>query len=341
MPRNPVLESAEFISNHSQDVSVPREGIQAASRLILEAMKQQRYSTHSWKQNDLHPKDASIDALQWVFLVDTLNFSFYHTPPEKPFTVTYRGKAYTGYWSLCACINRALDEGIPIHTPEFCRDISLEQFRHVFRGDPEGGSVALLEERWRAVQETGRVIVEKYQGRVENVVRAANHSALEFLKIVTRDFSSFQDEREFCGRRVQIYKRAQILIADIWACFDGQSFGRFDDIDEITMFADYRVPQALLHYGCLQYSPALLEILGRNEELDAGCRLEIEIRGNSIWSVELVRREIKAMLEADPDNGQGLRVNAILIDFYVWDYSKREEDKMKHLPIHRTRSIYY
>jgi hypothetical protein len=27
------------------------------------------------------------------------------------------------------------------------------------------------------------------------------------------------------------------LIADIWACFQGQSMGRFDDIDDITMFA--------------------------------------------------------------------------------------------------------
>lgn len=24
------------------------------------------------------------------------------------------------------------------------------------------------------------------------------------------------------------------------ACFDGKDFGRFDDIDSITMFADYR-----------------------------------------------------------------------------------------------------
>jgi len=32
---------------------------------------------------------------------------------------------------------------------------------------------------------------------------------------------------------VKIYKRAQILVADIWAAFDGMSFGFFDDIDEV------------------------------------------------------------------------------------------------------------
>lgn len=39
---------------------------------------------------------------------------------------------------------------------------------------------------------------------------------------------------------VAFYKRAQILIADIWACFEGQGLGNFSDIDTITMFADYR-----------------------------------------------------------------------------------------------------
>jgi hypothetical protein len=42
---------------------------------------------------------------------------------------------------------------------------------------------------------------------------------------------------------VKLYKRAQILVADLWAAFRGQSYGTFADIDSITMFADYRVPQ--------------------------------------------------------------------------------------------------
>lgn len=39
---------------------------------------------------------------------------------------------------------------------------------------------------------------------------------------------------------VALYKRAQILIGDIWACFHGEGLGHFTDIDTITMFADYR-----------------------------------------------------------------------------------------------------
>ena len=34
-----------------------------------------------------------------------------------------------------------------------------------------------------------------------------------------------------------MYKRAQILVADLWACFEGKGYGYFEDIDKITMFA--------------------------------------------------------------------------------------------------------
>ena len=39
---------------------------------------------------------------------------------------------------------------------------------------------------------------------------------------------------------MHILKRAEILVADLWACFEGQGLGAFTDIDTITMFADYR-----------------------------------------------------------------------------------------------------
>lgn len=60
---------------------------------------------------------------------------------------------------------------------------------------------------------------------------------------------------------VAIYKRAQILVADIWACCGGEGLGEFHDIDEMTAFADYRIPQALVWLGAFQYSDTLLATL--------------------------------------------------------------------------------
>ena len=72
------------------------------------------------------------------------------------------------------------------------------------------------------------------------------------------------------NKSVAIYKRAQILIADVWACFEGQSHGEFKDIDTITMFADYRIPQALMYFGALEYSETLKEYLRKDHLMKSG-----------------------------------------------------------------------
>jgi len=60
---------------------------------------------------------------------------------------------------------------------------------------------------------------------------------------------------------VGLYKRAQILVADLWACCAGEGYGAFNDINAITAFADYRVPQLLVWFDVLQYSDSLMQAL--------------------------------------------------------------------------------
>lgn len=93
--------------------------------------------------------------------------------------------------------------------------------------------------------------------------------------------------------------------------------------------------QALYQLGVLRYSSELMNKLERYELLAPGSQNEIEIRGNSIWAVELIMRRIR---ETYPD--AATHINAILIDFYIWDSAKEMQDQMV-VPIHRTRSIFY
>lgn len=58
------------------------------------------------------------------------------------------------------------------------------------------------------------------------------------------------------------YKRAQIFVADVYGAFGGQGYGLFHDIDQLTMFADYRVPVVLRLLGVLQYSQQLADKVG-------------------------------------------------------------------------------
>jgi len=169
-----------------------------------------------------------------------------------------------------------------------------------------------------------------------NCIEVANHSAAGLVNLLARDFPCFRDEVSFENRKsVRLLKRAQIVVADLWACFDGANYGEFYDIDKITMFADYRIPQILKSLGCLQYSPPLEHTIRQKKAIESGHTWEIQIRGCSLWCVELIRRHI---LRQHRD----AKVNAILIDFFLYDTMKeREKEGREALPHHRTRSIWY
>lgn len=186
--------------------------------------------------------------------------------------------------------------------------------------------------------EAGTVLCEQYSGSFVNVIEECNKSAVTLIEIVTSKFSSFRDEKIFRETRVCFYKRAQILIADTWACFEGFSHGEFHDIGELTMFADYRVPQALLFLKTIEYSEELCKSIRDGYVLPSGSAEEMEIRGCSIHVVELLRKEITVLLgEANMDTA----LNSVIIDFYLWDYATENKEEMKGFPEHRTRSIFY
>lgn len=53
-----------------------------------------------------------------------------------------------------------------------------------------------------------------------------------------------------------------------WAFYGGQDDGWFEDIDYITMFADYRVPQVLCYFGAMTYDDHLMKLLQEGIVID-------------------------------------------------------------------------
>ncbi|KAI4760113.1 hypothetical protein E4T52_04267 [Aureobasidium sp. EXF-3400] len=348
-----VLRHAEFIYNNSIDVNIDARGTRAAAQLIWDQMQERSYSTETWSEHDLHPKAKDEAALNFIFVMDLLNFSFWSEKPEgERYAVEYRGKKWTGYWSLVACLQRALEEDIPITTPSFYADeleCPDEKLAYVFRSSTEE-EIPLLHERIDCLREAGRIIEEHF-GSVAGLVETADNSAGKLVNLLAHHFPCFRDESVFEKRMVRIMKRPQILVADIWAAFNEESYGAFNDIDSITMFAgihilynlqnirlthkDYRVPQILHTLGCLTYSPPLDSALRTQQPIAHDSSYEVQLRGCSIWTVEMIRREI---LRKNPD----AKINAILIDFFLYDLAKEKEKSGEPaIPHHRTRSIWY
>ncbi|KAF2227145.1 hypothetical protein BDZ85DRAFT_59085 [Elsinoe ampelina] len=212
--------------------------------------------------------------------------------------------------------------------------LTEESMRHIFRGNGEE-DMPLLLQRLDVLREAGQVLRDIFDGSVANLVQSADKSAGKLTNLLAHHFACFRDESTFDRKKVRFLKRPQIFVADLWAAFDGQSYGEFHDIDHLTMFADYRVPQQLHSLGCLSYSPKLDYAIRTKQMIESGSSWECQLRGCSIWVVELIRRQIVA---AHPE----AEVNAVLIDFFLYDLAKeREKEGAEAIPHHRTRSIWY
>lgn len=251
----------------------------------------------------------------------------------------YKGKEYSGYWSFCAAMNRALDEGIPLTTASFYANITMDQLKNILRSDSEF-PIPMIEERLEILHQTGKILMEKFGGSYLNCVKASEKSAVKLMHLVVENFPSYRDEGVFQEKKVAFYKRAQILVGDTWGVLEGKGDGCFYDIDKITMFADYRIPQALVHFGTMRFSEELLKKLKEGWLFQNGDREEMEIRGCSIWAVELVCEYLRELFEKKGEKMSN-EINPVLIDHFLWDYARDYREEIKVVPFHRVRCIYY
>lgn len=379
-PANPALLSSELAYETTDLVEINDEGVKAAARHIAERLEVEAYTPRTWRSHALHlcppePYDPSHPqtkkCFDWLFLIASLNFSFwseYEGTPDR-FGVEWRGGwgsedrvVHTGYWSLVAAVDRALEEGIPITDPKFyasesrCPDSLIA---HVFRAAPHSKeSIPLLAERISILRQNGEILCKRFGGSFqifyESFMRTTNSegTALQLVKLVADTFPTFQDETVYDGQRFCLWKRAQILVAETWAAFYPPSPADAHPLfpgahgaamHQLTMFADYRVPQILHHLGILSYPPALCALLRGHAPLAPGSREEVSIRAASIVAVERMRRAMVRPAGAEEASG-------VLIDFYLWDLAKKIEigeerveglTTNEMLPAHRTRSIWY
>ncbi|XP_011646160.2 queuosine salvage protein [Pogonomyrmex barbatus] len=331
-------ESAKLVAGLAKDVFVEQAGVKKLALAVLNGLKTGKIRPGNFSQIKYHPRPDDPRAADWIFVLDTLNFSFWTETGTKKWRVNKE----TGYFAFCAAVKRAIDAGKPMWDPKYYSQITLQDAETIFRGDDEVG-IPLIHERVKGLQEAGKVLLDKYHGTFVECIKSCGGSAEKLLQLIVREFESYRDEADYEGHRISIYKRAQILIGDIWACYEGRGLGEFHDIDSIAMFADYRIPQVLVYYGAMRYSDSLMSKLRSDEPLKQGSREEVEIRACSIEAVEQVCDEVRRLIKADSKLGlnPSKDVNAIIIDHYLWDYRREYAEELESIPFHKTRTIYY
>lgn len=314
-----VLDSTRRVVDAARSVGIDQGAVERlAVRLARRGVEAPTWRVwpHWWEDSDR--------AADYVLVLDALNFCFWGEPRWR---VTYEGRQLDGYWALAAGLRRALDAGVPLLDAAFLADVDEAEVRSLFAGQAE---IPLLSARVANLREVGRGL-QAVGGSFAGMVRAAAGSGEALVAEVARRFPSFDDRAAYDGAPVAFYKRAQILVSDLHGIYEGRGLGAFADLDRLTAFADYKIPQVLREAGILVYGPALAATVDRQELIPPGDPREVEIRAATIWGCELLRRALARLRPGPP-------LRAFEVDWLLWSDAQGSEISR---PYHRTRTAYY
>src|SRR5581483_11189983 len=104
------------------------------------------------------------------------------------------------------------------------------------------------------------------------------------------------------GQEIYFLKRAQICANDLSYLTQMPGGKRLTNLDKLTAFADYKIPQILREAGVIIYSEDLAELIDNYHEIPAGSKYETEIRAATVWGVELVKQRLNKYTAAQVDN---------------------------------------
>lgn len=317
-----VLASTRFVVENARFVTIDRERVSAVAREL--AARQPPAVAYDCTR---HVCGTEPWVANFVLVLDTLNFSFWPDPGQPRWRIRYHGETVDGYWALVAALRRALDEGIPLTNAAYLADLSDAAVAEILRGD---GTIPLLAERAAVLRETGGVLGDRYGGQFVNAIEQAHGDALELTRLLADDFRSFRDVASYGGHTIHLYKRAQLCCSDLYGASGGEAWGNLANLEGLTAFADYKVPQILRQLGILVYTDALARTIEARVPVPPGSEPEVEIRAATIWGVEFLRQELTR---------RGLPLRAFEIDWLLWELAQTLP--FDRQPYHLTRTIFY
>jgi hypothetical protein len=271
----------------------------------------------------IHYLGHGADTVAYYLTLDTINYGSGYFPE------VFGDPRRSGYRTVAAALTARFAESGPV-PPKALRSLTpIDCARMIDLQMTNPAAVELVTLYSKSLNDLGAFICDRFGGTFVGIIEEAGASAAGMVELVS-SLRDYHDMLHYDGREVPFYKRAQLLAIDLYIAFQGEGWGRFGDIDEVTICADNLVPHVLRVDGVLSYAPELAERVDRGELIDPGSQEEVEIRACAVHAGELLVAELRQ---------RGIPTNAMLLDNFLWH--RGQEPVYRVRPRHRTRTVFY
>ena len=270
-----------------------------------------------------HYLDQEEKTVAFLLTLDTINFGSGYFPHLR------KHPRMSGYFSIASSLNDVYKCHGCLSAADLER-ITVEKCTRIFGQNPANQIIRELMQHFAtALNDLGRYLLDCFNGNFAALAEAAESSAERLVQLL-KEMPYFNDVELYDGIEVPFYKRAQIAVADLSIAFKGRKWGHFNDLDQLTIFADNLVPHVLRMDGVLIYEESLIERIAAGTLIPAGSGEEVEIRACAVQAAELVKNEIRKT---------GRTINSPDLDNFLWN--RGQQPDYKAVPRHRTRCVFY
>lgn len=316
-----VLTSTKLVLDQSRSVKIDLEALQS---LVSEV-----------KRNDLQVSEISLAKNRWtldtllqiIFVFNTINYCFWAGKDEKKWTVKIDNEELDGSIALFRCIELEVKRNSDFLSGDELADLSRSHLKNILAGNI---TIPLFEERLKCLQEAGRVLEKQFGNSFIGVYKKAGNDAVALANLLVEHFPCFDDISEYRGTKVGFYKRAQLNSKMVSDALIASGEKELKNLNKLTAFADYKIPQILRNLGVIKYTEELANKIDSYVLIEKDSKDEVEIRSATIWAVELIRRELQK---------EHNFVTSSHVDSMLWNKSQTKAKGDK--PYHRTLTTAY
>ena len=318
--REQILESLEPVIEKPKQVRINEQNIESLAKELKSE------EVPAWNNDDQF-KGTVDQTLHYYFFLNSINFCFWNLKGRGCWEFCKEDRWVSGYFACSYAVKKAFEEHEQFFDAEYCANLPFSVFFDMLNGRNE---LLLIEERYESVTANYRVVHDAFKGKVSEILAKGNYDANEIVPLLAKKFPAFRDVGMTKKRKkILFYKNAQQFVSDISFALQDESEFEIKNLQDLTVFPSYRLPQILETLGVFDYGLSVKSKLMNEQIIEPNHELELELRAQTIVAGEKLTAALKK---------EGKEITARELDLLLWHKARETVNKRSH---HKTISTFY